>query len=255
MKINIIIPARYGSKRLEGKPLKKINGKEMIRHIVERVKPPLGKNPDIYNVIVATDDCRIKTILESYSHCEVLMSSQPFKNGTERVYWASKNTSKADVIINLQGDEPLIEFNTLIELAQATISSACGIATLCCKIENKEEVSNPNIVKLALSSESYAIYFSRSPIPYDRDNDHSFNYLKHIGIYGYTPEALDNFYSLEETELEKIEKLEQLRMLYHGHRIKVILSKQKFIGVDTKEDLIRVEKYLNKNNMIINHKE
>lgn len=242
MKINIIIPARFGSTRLQGKPLYKIKGREMIKWVVEGIKPP---NSD-YRVIVATDDKRIIEALTQYDYCTPLISDIPFKNGTERVYWASRQTEKADIIINLQGDEPLITFDIIEHLAKTTIESSSGFATLCTSIDDPLEIDDPNTVKMVLSADSYALYFSRSPIPYNRDNQAGIVYKKHIGIYGFTHRALELFNSWEETVLEKTEKLEQLRILYNGHAIKAGNIDSRLISVDTEEDAKRVENYLNK---------
>ncbi len=241
MKVNIIIPARYGSTRLEGKPLMKIAGKEMIKRVVEQIRP---SSPD-YRVYVATDDERIKESLKEYDYCRVLLSGFPFKNGTERVYWAFKNIEKADIIINLQGDEPLISLDIIEMLAEETYKSSSGFATLSTEIKDPEEISSTNIVKVVTSGDNYALYFSRSPIPYNRDDMEDVIYRKHIGIYGFKARSLEMFNSWEESSLERAEKLEQLRILENGERISVINIKKRLIGVDTIEDIKKVEDYLN----------
>lgn len=212
----------------------------MIRWVVEGVKPP----DDRYRVFVATDDLRIKDVLKDYDYCKVLLSDIPFRNGTERVYWASKQIDPADIIINLQGDEPLINFEIIEKLAIGTIDSIDGFATLSSFISHEHEINNPNIVKLILSNNDYALYFSRYPIPYNRDNNTGYRYKKHIGIYGFTSKALEIFASLKESGLENMEKLEQLRILENNYKIKVINIQNKLIGIDTLEDVKKVENYL-----------
>lgn len=240
MKVNIIIPARYGSTRLPGKPLQKIMGKEMIRWVVERIKPDKSD----YRVYVATDDERIRDALRPYGYCRVLLSGREFQNGSERVYWASGKAEKADITINLQGDEPLINFETIEMLAKATRESESGFATLYADITEPADIDNPNAVKLVLSNDGYAVYFSRLPIPYNRDRMPGIIYKKHIGIYGFTCRALELFNNWGECGLEKAERLEQLRILANGRRIRAVKTDKKLISVDTQADIEKVEDYL-----------
>lgn len=239
MKILGVIPARYGSTRLEGKPLMDICGKTMIERVYRR-----AKKSNLDRVIVATDDERIACEVEKFG--EVVMTSKNHKNGTSRICEVIDKIKGYDVVINIQGDEPLIEpemINTLIEVFK---KEDIPMATLKYKLDNLEDIKNPNFVKVVVDKDDNAIYFSRSPIPYPREMNID-NYYKHIGIYGYKTDFVKKYMGMPQAPLEKSESLEQLRVLENGYKIKVLETKYKILGVDTLEDLENVRKYIEKN--------
>lgn len=245
MKFLGVIPARYSSTRFPGKPLELINGKSMIEWVYKRtIKSDLDK------VIVATDDERIYNEVISFGG-EAILTSKEHETGTDRIAEVSTKYPEYEVIINIQGDEPLIEKNMINSLINPFIEDAdLKMATLKFKLDNIEDINNPNIVKVITDNNNYAIYFSRSPIPYPRHMDMG-NYYKHIGIYAYEREFLLGYSKLKQTPLEISESLEQLRVLENGYKIKVIETKNKIIGVDTKEDLEKLIEYINKKNITL----
>jgi 3-deoxy-manno-octulosonate cytidylyltransferase (CMP-KDO synthetase) len=245
MKFLGVIPARYSSTRFPGKPLELINGKSMIEWVYKRtIKSDLDK------VIVATDDERIYNEVISFGG-EAILTSKEHETGTDRIAEVSTKYPEYEVIINIQGDEPLIEKNMINSLINPFIEDAdLKMATLKFKLDNIEDINNPNIVKVITDNNNYAIYFSRSPIPYPRHMDMG-NYYKHIGIYAYEREFLLGYSKLKQTSLEISESLEQLRVLENGYKIKVIETKNKIIGVDTKEDLEKLVEYINKKNITL----
>lgn len=245
MKFLGVIPARYSSTRFPGKPLELINGKSMIEWVYKRtIKSDLDK------VIVATDDERIYNEVISFGG-EAILTSKEHETGTDRIAEVSTKYPEYEVIINIQGDEPLIEKNMINSLIDPFIEDAdLKMATLKFKLDNIEDINNPNIVKVITDNNNYAIYFSRSPIPYPRHMDMG-NYYKHIGIYAYEREFLLGYSKLKQTPLEISESLEQLRVLENGYKIKVIETKNKIIGVDTKEDLEKLVEYINKKNITL----
>jgi len=230
----IIIPARYASTRFPGKPLALLWDKPMIQHVYER-----AIESGIEEVYVATDDERIFEAVEKFGG-KALFTSKDHTCGTERVAEASNilGLSKEDLIINLQGDQPLFPpdyFHILIK--PFFNSSLINMATLATPIKDLKELENPNKVKVVLDKEGNALYFSRSPIPYFRKPGKEPLYLKHVGVYAYKKEFLDKFVKLPEGELEKAEKLEQLRALEHGFKIAVSIVPSDIPEVDTPEDL------------------
>ncbi len=240
MKIIGVIPARYASTRFPGKPLVTLKGKPMIQWVVEGAR----KSNLLEQVIVATDDERIKKVCEELK-VPVVMTSENCPTGTDRIFEATKNL-KFDVVINIQGDEPLIDQDYINPLAQAFLeNSQLDMATLAHPLA-PEDVENKNAVKVITNVKSEAIYFSRFAIPYSREGfgAHSKAALKHIGLYGYTREFLQKFCSTPACELEKHESLEQLRALYLGAKIKVIEVQKPTYGVDTPEDLRKLEALL-----------
>lgn len=238
MKILGVIPARYGSSRFEGKPLALINGKPMIEWVYKRA---LKSNVD--RLIIATDDLRIYEKVEEFGG-EVMMTSKKHKTGTDRIIEVAKKWSEYDVIINIQGDEPLIEPDMINQLIIPFLEdNTLKMATLKHEILNEKNIDNPNVVKVITDKDGYAIYFSRSPIPYNRDRK-KIKYYRHIGIYGYNREFLLKYKKLEKSLLEDIESLEQLRALENGYKIKVEITDFDVRGVDTPEDLHEVEKIL-----------
>ena len=231
MKIICVIPARFASTRLPGKPLKDICGKPMICRVFERAK--LAKN--ISEVIVATDDERIFEAVEKNSG-RAMMTRTDHKTGTDRLAEVAEKFPDADVVINVQGDEPLIEPALIEELAEQFEDENLQMATVATELLDEEEMKNPNNVKVVIDKNNNALYFSRSLIPYPRNSGKA-KVFKHIGIYAYRRNFLLNYAKMSPTELEQAESLEQLRALENGYKIRVIKSDCKFVGVDTEEDL------------------
>ena len=243
MNVIAIIPARYGSTRLDGKPLLDIGGKPMVQWVYERAK----KAKLIRDVMVATDDKRVMSAVERFGG-KAVMTSSSHRSGTDRIAEAAGSLN-ADVIVNVQGDEPLIEPEMIDEAIKPLLAeSSLLISTLKTRIANEEELKDPNVVKVVTDREGFAIYFSRLPIPYVRDSSEfgvrsselKATYYKHIGLYVYRKDFLLKFAKMKPTPLEDAEKLEQLRVLENGYKIKVVQTKYNSVGVDTKEDLERV---------------
>ena len=234
MKILCVIPARYASTRLPGKPLADINGKPMIQRVYERAC--LAKTPT--QVLVAADDERV---FDAVRKCggQVMMTATDHATGTDRLAEVAKKYIDMDIIINVQGDEPLIEPQIIDALAAAfTEDPELNMATIKTPIEDAEK-ENPNNVKVVTDRNGYALYFSRSLMPYPRV-DTGVQVYKHIGIYAYRREFLLKYAVMESTPLEKTESLEQLRAIENGYKIKVLETNFKFVGVDTQEDLLKV---------------
>jgi len=229
-----IIPARFASKRLPGKALADICGKPLIRRVYERVALARG----ILRVVVATDDERIAHAVESFGG-NVVMTSQHHASGTARVVEAARVTG-GDIIVNVQGDEPLID-PSVIEAVIGGIKADDGIvcSTAAFSAPDEEMYRDPNSVKVVMDNRRRALYFSRSPIPCDRDGAFGGAYI-HIGIYCFRREFLERYNSLKSSVLEERERLEQLRILENGERIGVVLTSSPSIGVDTPDDLARV---------------
>ena len=236
-KILGIIPARYASTRFPGKPLADICGKPMIQHVYERAK----QAKSLHDVLVATDDERIFNAVKNFGG-EAVMTDANLPNGTARCEQAAKiYNGDIDTVINIQGDEPLLDPLMIDEVA--ALLNECETATLCSEL--KEDFNNPNIVKVVMSQNGYALYFSRSLIPYKR-NKSDLPICQHIGIYGYSLEFLRKYVTLSPTPLSEAESLEQLKILEHGYRIKIksTESKIKSLGVDTPEDLEKVREII-----------
>lgn len=232
MKSICVIPARYSSTRLPGKPLKDICGKPMICRVWERAS--LAKS--VSEVIVATDDARILQAVEKYSG-RAMMTRADHKTGTDRLAEVAEKFPDVDVIVNVQGDEPLIEPSLIDELiAEFAKDTDLQMATVATELKDAEEANNPNNVKVVLDRYNDALYFSRSLIPYHRNAGKSKTF-KHIGIYAYRRQFLIDYAKMEPTPLEQSESLEQLRALENGFKIRVIKSDCRFVGVDTEEDL------------------
>lgn len=240
MKVICVIPARYSSTRLPGKPLAMIAGKPMIQHVYERARQ--AKRPG--GVIVATDHEQVFGAVRAFGG-EVVMTSPDHPTGTDRLAEVAARLEGVDVIINVQGDEPLIDPAVIDQLAEEFYHDpALMMATLAAPLAD-EEYHMPSAVKVVTDLAGYALYFSRSLIPHPRNqNVAGLTYLKHIGIYAYRRDFLRKFAALPPTPLEKAESLEQLRALEHGYRIKVIKSEFASVGVDTPEDLERVNAIL-----------
>lgn len=253
MATHIIIPARYASTRLPGKPLLEICNKPIVWHVYQRA---LEANVD--SVTVATDDQRIFDCVTGFGG-NVVMTSSEHKTGTDRISEVSELLSfdTNDIVINLQGDEPLIPFHIFGSLETLLIENPeAGIATFCCPIDDVESVVNPNVVKVVKSKSGKALYFSRAPIPWDRELFPSIKnaklskaYFRHIGMYAYRVDTLKQFSALGESDLEKIESLEQLRALCADISIQVgDISEAPPHGIDTMDDYIATKKLMEKNN-------
>jgi 3-deoxy-manno-octulosonate cytidylyltransferase (CMP-KDO synthetase) len=241
MKILCVIPARFFSTRLPGKPLADIAGKPMIQHVYERSS--LATRP--YKVLVATDHQLVYDAVQAFGG-EVLLTSAEHNNGTDRLAEVALSFPEVDVIINVQGDEPLIEPSVIDDLAAAFDNAPeLNMATLMTPIQ-PQEYQSPSTVKVVTDQQGYALYFSRSLIPYPRVETPGLQVFKHIGIYAYRRDFLLRYAALEPTPLEQAESLEQLRALEHGYRIKVLKTDFHFIGVDTPADLERVNALLRK---------
>lgn len=234
-KIVAVIPARYQSSRFPGKPLAMIDGKTMIQRVYEQVK----QVDKISKVIVATDDERICNVVKQFQG-EVVMTGN-CSCGTERVYEATKDYS-CDIVINVQGDEPLIKPDMVDELVDVFDDDNVTMATLCKEMKEVADIDNPNIVKVIRDKNDNALYFSRYSIPFNRDVRSDLKYYKHIGIYGYKKDFLKRYVEMEKTSLELAENLEQLRVLENGYKIKVKETMYDSIGVDTPEDILKIEK-------------
>ncbi|MDR3071459.1 MAG: 3-deoxy-manno-octulosonate cytidylyltransferase [Endomicrobium sp.] len=240
MKIAVIIPSRYGASRFPGKPLVLIKGKPLVQHTIDRVR----RCKKIDFVAVATDDKRVyDAVKKQNSH--VFMTPKTCKSGTDRVAFIASNFLKSyKIFINVQGDEPLIDPNLIDKLALTLEEDKkLECVTAAFKIDEEATIKSPNVAKVAIGRDGYAVYFSRSVIPYNRDNV-KIKYYKHIGIYGYRRKFLLEFSKKEMSLLEKAECLEQLRALENGKKIKVIVAKHDSIGVDIPSDILKVEKYL-----------
>ena len=228
-----VIPARYASHRLPGKPLCDIAGLPMVVRVYRR-----AIQSGLERVIVATDDRRIVEVCEKYG-AEVMMTERSHISGTDRVAEVAKKVD-ASYYINLQGDEPLIEPKLIDEVIDALRKRHGRVMVSACRSSrDPREIDNPNVVKVVRDREGRALYFSRARIPFSGAVDRTV-FHKHIGIYGYSKQALLEFTSLPDCALEKAEKLEQLRALYHGIPIWIVESDYPSIGVDTVEDLQRV---------------
>jgi len=243
LKTAAVIPARYDSSRFPGKALVDILGKAMIVRVYQAVE----KCEQIDEVYVATDDKRIKKVVEAAGG-RVIMTSNQHQSGTDRIAEAAAQI-EADLIVNVQGDEPLIEAQSITQaLKPFSQENNLQMSTLKRKI-NSEAAKSPDLVKVITDYEDYALYFSRSPIPYYRDAKvKDQHYYQHIGLYVYRRDFLLKYAGMERTALEKAESLEQLRALENGYQIKVLETKAKLIGVDRKEDVELVEKELKARN-------
>lgn len=227
----IIIPARYGSSRLEGKPLLKACGKPIIQWVWEKA----CNVPMVDRVIIATDDDRIFDACKAFG-AEVEMTSTNHKSGSDRIAEVAKRHSEIAYIINLQGDEPLIEQENIeLVIKGIKFDDNADISTLVREITDENELNNPNLVKCIFDVNNYAMYFSRAKIPYERNIGKS-KFYGHLGIYGYKKEALFKMTNLAQTTYEMSESLEQLRALQNGMKIKVSIVKNVPVGIDTQED-------------------
>jgi len=240
MKIVVIIPARYGSTRFVGKPLMLFEGKPMIQQVYERA----SLSNIVTDVVVATDDQRIFDAVMDFGG-NAVMTSKKNRSGTDRVAEAAEKMGLNfdDIVVNIQGDQPRVHLQHL----QDVVSPFSGetdveMSTLAFKIVKKDEITNPKDCKVTFDNRGYALYFSRSPIPCARDAGTIFDTYKHLGIYAYTRRFLETFRNLPEGKLEMIEKLEQLRAIEYGYKIRVIITEYDSPEVDHPEDILRIEK-------------
>ena len=240
MNVLCVIPARYASTRLPGKPLKDIAGKPMVCRVYDRA----AKAAKVSRTLVATDDERILQAVEEHGG-EAMMTRKDHPTGTDRLAEVAAAFPDAELIINVQGDEPLIEPALIDELASVfEVDSELQMATVKTEMTEKDEQENPNNVKVVTDKNGYALYFSRSLLPYPRNA--GCPVYKHIGIDAYKRDFLLQYAKMESTPLETAESLEQLRALENGYRIKVVETKAKFVGVDTAEDLQKVNEIYQK---------
>ena len=242
-KVVIVIPARYGSTRLAGKPLISLAGKPMIQRVYERAK--LAEKAD--RVIVATDDERVVKAVEEFGG-EARMTRTDHRTGTERVAEVAAHVA-GEVFVNVQGDEPLLDPAAVDTAVNALLEQpAAAISTVATPIKTPADIMDPNIVKTVLDFENYALYFSRAPIPWVRDaaSKIQVRHLKHLGLYVFQRDALLEYPTLPQGELERVEQLEQLRWLENGWRIRVAEVEHDAVSVDVPEDVARVEKLLQK---------
>jgi 3-deoxy-manno-octulosonate cytidylyltransferase (CMP-KDO synthetase) len=248
-RIVAVVPARYGSTRFPGKSLVSIKGKPMIQWVYERTQ----RSRLINRVVVATDDERIMQAVTSFGG-EVVMTSSSHQTGTDRIAEVTRQLD-CDIVVNVQGDEPLILPEMIDQAVQPLVDDASiPMGTLCNKIERRDEAFDTNVVKVVFDKNNFALYFSRAPIPWDRDHwsgKETFSEMdlvgtmyKHIGLYVYRREFLLNYTGLPQTSHEAMEKLEQLRVLDHGHKIKVVVTPYESFGVDIPDDLGKILKYL-----------
>ncbi len=235
-----VIPARYGSTRLPAKPLIKIHGKPLLQWVVEAAQ----KSPNLSDIIVATDHEEIIHLAESFG-VKAVTTSPDIQSGTDRVYAAVKDL-EADVVFNIQGDEPLLNPSWIDSLIQEFKNDPqLKMATVATKLDPKD-LKEPSVVKVVMDSKSFGIYFSRYAIPYSRVQieEKPGLCMQHIGLYAFTKSFLKDFCDHGPTDFERAESLEQLRAYYMGERIKVLPIEGKSIGIDTPEDLIKIEEIL-----------
>lgn len=243
-----VIPARFASTRLMGKPLADIGGKPMIQHTFESV----SRSKLISRIIIAVDDEKVAQVVESFG-AEVIITPKSIKTGSDRIAFVAKDLKDAGILVNIQGDEPFIS-GTMIDQAIEPLLFAkdVDVSTLAKKITRVSELNDPSIPKVVFDYKNFALYFSRSPVPYVRDAANDSERLKkteiykHIGLYAFRKDTLLKFTKLPQTDLERLEQLEQLRMLEHGIRIKVVVTEYDTISVDTPDDLNRAREFYQK---------
>ena len=252
----LVIPARYASTRLPGKPLRELARKPMIQHVFERAVDA-AKSVGFDSIVIATDDARIQSCCEEFG-AKVCMTSAKHETGSDRLAEVVNTYGWDDdtVVVNLQGDEPLTPISSLQQVTTNILNNPdASIATLATPLESDNEYNDPNVVQVVINKKGMALYFSRAPIPFQRDsqNDDAVNIsdfaLRHIGIYAYRAKYLKQFANMEVCPLEQLEKLEQLRAMWHGAKIHVAVADEvPGHGVDTEADLKAVEKILSSRN-------
>lgn len=240
-----IIPARFASTRLMGKPLADIGGKPMIQHTWQSAK----KSRLLDKVVIAVDDEKLFKIAKNFG-AEVYMTPQNIASGSDRIAIVAEQIEEAEIIVNIQGDEPFIKGKMIDEAIEPLLfDRKVNVVTLARRISSVEEMKSPSVVKVVFDYNNFALYFSRSPIPYVRDARTNLQRIetgeiyKHIGLYVYKKESLLKFTSLKPTDLELIEKLEQLRFLEHGFKMKIVVTEFDSLSVDTPRDLEVARRY------------
>ena len=240
-----IIPARFASTRLMGKPLASIGGKPLIQHTYENSL----KSNLLNKVVIAVDDEKVAQVIKDFRGTAI-MTPKDIATGSDRIAYAAKQIEGAKIIVNIQGDEPFIAGEMIDQAIEPLLFDlSVQVTTLAKRIESIDELKSTSVVKVVFDYQNFAMYFSRSPIPYVRDAKTNFERItktdiyKHIGLYAYRTEALIKYTSLEQTDLETAEKLEQLRMLENGMKIKVVETEFETLSVDTPEDLERARNY------------
>lgn len=241
LKIIAMIPARYEASRFPGKLLKDLNGKTVIRRTYEA-----AKNTNLFDeVFVVTDSDKIYDEVLDFGG-KVIKSKKEHECGSDRIAEAVENMN-VEIVVNVQGDEPFIDTNSLarlLEVFQSDENKEIALASLKTPLSDSEEITNPNNVKVITGKDGFALYFSRFPIPYPRDTAAAITYFKHIGIYAFRKEALMDFYRLPMLPLEAAEKIECIRYLEYGKKIKMVETNVRNIGIDTPEDLEKARKLL-----------
>jgi 3-deoxy-manno-octulosonate cytidylyltransferase (CMP-KDO synthetase) len=242
VKVLAVIPARYASTRFPGKPLAPIAGKPMIQHVVERVQGARF----VSRVVVATEDARIKSAVEAFGG-EAIITRADHRTGTDRVAEVATHLP-AEIYVNVQGDEPLIDPGTVDAIISAMVEDdSVQLTTPCTAISEPGDIMDPNVVKVVRDFDGNALYFSRAPVPWVRDTADTVaaRHWKHLGLYGFRRDALLEFPTLPPGELERLEQLEQLRWLENGFHIRVVETDYDAVSVDVPLDVARVEKLLN----------
>ena len=239
MKKVIVIPARLDSSRLPKKVLLDLKGKTVIQRVYEQCL----KVKNIDGVYIATDSSEIEGVCRSFTN-HIILTKSSHQSGTDRIGEAVAGID-CDIVVNVQGDEPFIDPNLIEELVHSFEDGQVSMASAMSKIENIKELQDPNVVKVVIDTQNNAIYFSRASIPFPRDHQeiiHSneelkkYNFFRHIGIYGYQKDFLAKYIKMDQTNLEKLEKLEQLRVIENGFKIKMIEAASSLVGIDTQED-------------------
>lgn len=241
MKTLGVIPARWASTRFPGKILAPLAGKPIIQHVWEQAK----KSKLLNDVVIACDEDHVLKVLQSFG-AKAVMTDKNHPSGSDRIREVLKNHD-ADIVVNIQGDEPFIDPQTIDQLVKALMDDATSSMTTVIKVLKEEsDLNNPNVVKVVIDCKKYAMYFSRAAIPFNRDQKKfsDLKYYKHLGIYAYRRDFLIDYNILPESSLEETERLEQLRVLEAGYRIKTIETTKETVGVDTPEDLKRAEQFL-----------
>lgn len=244
MSFIVVIPARYQSTRLPGKPLLSIAGKPMIQHVFERAKQSAAKE-----VYIATDNNEIKNVCEQFG-AQVCMTDANHASGSDRIEEVTRILELAgeDVVVNVQGDEPLIPPAVINQIAENLhVNINAGLCSLFELIEGQDNIDDSNVVKVVTDNDDMALYFSRSAIPFNRDNSEQLVYKRHVGLYAYRVKTLHDFVTWPQSELEQAEMLEQLRFMGNGIKIHMAQSREKIpAGIDTEEDLANIKAQLEK---------
>ncbi len=240
-----IIPARFASSRLMGKPLADIGGKPMIQHTYESAL----KSKLLGDIIIAVDDEKVYEVVKGFG-ANAILTPKEIATGSDRIAYVVRNMPDAEIVVNIQGDEPFIKGRMIDQAVEPLLfDSSVNVSTLAKRIDDVHDLKAPSIPKVVFDYHNFALYFSRSPIPFVRDAGTFEDWIqntpiyKHIGLYVYRRQSLLNFTELEPTDLEKTEKLEQLRMLENGYKIKIVVTDYENMAVDTPDDLERAREY------------